>query len=204
VDTTETERPAPRTGVLPPRAPSGRGSSIAPIAAGVGLALAGVLHVLAAVGHRESSAVVVGFFLIVALGQVATAAWFSVLLGTARRPAAWQTAAVLGATVVLVGLYLVAHTTDLLAGFAAAPADEGTGLAHGHDDRGTGPVGLGQEPGGTAEQPGLLGSAAVLSELAATAGLLALLPLGARRRATDGILVVGLAAWVLWWTGVLR
>ena len=169
------------------REPRGRpGPPAGPLVALVALTVSGVLHVAAAVDQRASSDSLVGFFLLVALGELATAAWLVVVSATARRPPVWPTAAALAGTVVLVALHLVAHTTDLGSGLFSPAAIPG-----GHDH------------GVPVELPGLLGTATVAFELVAMMALLGLLPPGLRRRATDGILLLGAAAWVLWWTGVL-
>lgn len=183
-------------GRRPGRPPAG------PLVALVALVLAGVLHVAAAVEHRGTSELVVAFFLLVALAQLAAAAWLAVAAATRRPPRAWPAAAVLAGTVALVGLYLVAHTTDVLTGLTSPGAGAGL-VGHDHDVPASGPVPLGHAPAGTGELPGLLGSATVVSELVAMMALLGLLPPASRRRATDAILVLGASAWVLWWTGVL-
>lgn len=199
MDTLETTAIA-RTDETEGRARRAGGPLTGPATALLTLAIAGVLHVVAAVDHRGGSDLVVGFFLLVAGAQLATAAWLSVGAATGRRPAAWPVAIALTGTIVLVALYLVAHTTDLLADLTSPGA--GT-VGHDHDVRVEGPVPLGQEPASTGELPGLLGSATVAVELVAMMALLGLLPPAFRRRATDGLLVLGACAWVLWWTGVL-
>ena len=176
----------PRTGEQEPHGRAAGGPPAGPLVALVALAIAGALHVVAAVEQRGSSDQLVGYFLVLALGQLATAAWLAVGTATTRRPRVWPVTVALAGTVVLVALHLVAHTTDL-----------GTELAS------PGAIPGGHDHGVPVEGPGLLGTATVAFQLVAMTALLDLLPPRLRRRATDGILVLGASAWVLWWTGVL-
>jgi hypothetical protein len=162
-------------------------------------AAAGVLHVLAAVGHAGERELVTGFFLVTALGQLASGAGLAIAAVTGVRPRPLLVAGLLAATVGLVALYLVAHTTDLLAGFTAT----GDAAAHGDHEEPTGPVALGLTPVRTAEPPGLLGTATVAVEVLTILALTALLPARGRRLSGNLLLVLGATAWVLWLAGVL-
>ncbi len=177
------------------------------IAAG-GLAAAGGLHVAAAADHLDAGDVVAGFFLVVAAAQLGAGAWLAVgsvtRIGRPPRPVA----AVLAATVGLVLLYLVVHTTDLLAGVVGADHHGATGSAtHGaaHDGSSgpAGPVALGLAPAEAGSTPGLLGTVTVAVELVTVLALTALLPATHRRRAANSLLALGALAWVAWFTGVL-
>jgi hypothetical protein len=114
--------------------------------------------------------------------------------------------ALLGA-VALVGLYVVAHTTDLLATFQVhdAGAHHGAGTVEGtpHATETVGPVALGLEPVATREPAGPLGAATVATEMVTVLALTALLPARRRSGVTNALLLLGAATWVLWLTGVL-
>jgi hypothetical protein len=157
-----------------------------------------VLHVLAAIDHLGAGELVVAFFLVTALGQVAAAGGLAVSATTGRRPAAGPLAALLAITVGLLVLYLLAHTTDLLAGFS--PTDT-VGPEHEHAEP-TGPVALGSAPT-RGEAPDLLGTSTVALELLSVLAFTALLPPNARRGAGNVLAVLGGAVWLLWLTGVL-
>jgi hypothetical protein len=189
--------------------------------AAVGAAGAGVLHVAAAVGHREAGQLVVGLFLVAALAQCGGAWLLAVSALQARRPGAWSLAAALTGTLALVVLYVLAHTTDLLAGLAGSAAGAGHhagaeagghgGTAdpaaaaepQGHSVATDGLVALSAEPEPVAHPPGPLGTATVAFELLCAVGLTALLPRTWRGWALDAQLVLGALGWVLWLTGVL-
>lgn len=168
-------------------------------------AVAGGLHVAAAVDHRTAGELVVGFFLLVALTQLATGVWLAVGPGPRAGMPAWPVSAVLALTVGLLVLYLVAHTTDLLAG-VAGDAHGGTG-AGGHTGGAhaepVGPIALDTEPVHAARPPGLLGTATVAVQLGSVLALTALLPVAFRRRAVNGLFALGVLAWLAWLTGVL-
>jgi len=169
---------------------------------------AGGLHIAAAVEHLGAHDVVVGFFLLVALGQIGFGAWVAVSSWAGIRPDVRLVALALIGTVGLVGLYLVAHTTDLLAAFQVHDTAAGhhggtTGILQGHSTETSGPVALGLEPVSTPEPAGLLGTATVAAEMLTVLALTALLPERRRSRATDALLCLGGAVWLLWLTGVL-
>src|SRR4029453_12112082 len=83
-------------------------------AAAVSAATAGGLHVAAAVEHLGAHDFVVGFFLLVALVQLGLGAWVAVSTWADVQPDVRLLALALVGTVALVGIYLLAHTTDLL------------------------------------------------------------------------------------------
>jgi hypothetical protein len=180
--------------------------------AAVGAAGAGVLHVAAAVGHREAGQLVVGLFLLTALAQCGGAWLLAVTALQWRRPGRWTLVAGLAGTLVLVALYVLAHTTDLLAGLTGHGAGLEAGGGHG-DHAGAGPQGhsvategavaLSAEPEHVADPPGMLGTATVALELVCALGLTALLPRTWRGWALNGQLAVGALVWALWLTGVL-
>jgi hypothetical protein len=167
-------------------------------------AAAGVLHVLAAVDHAGGSEIVVGFFLVTALGQLASAGGLAIAGVTGEPPDPRLVAGILAATVGLVVLYLVAHTTDLLAVFTATDGPLAAVDPHGADHNpDTGPVALSGAPTGTGESAGPLGTATVALEVFSLLAFLAVLPQRGRRLAGNVLAVLGGAAWLLWLTGVL-
>lgn len=174
-------------------------------------AAAGFLHVLAAVDHRGTGDLVVGFFLLTALGQLAAAGGLAVVAVAGGRPGARLLIGLLAVTVALIVLYLVAHTTDLLAGLSAGDGPTGSGAvdaahADGHqqaETTTTGPVALGAAPPGHGEPPGLLGTATVTVELLSVLAVTALLPSRRRRPAGNVLLTLGATTWLLWLAGVL-
>jgi hypothetical protein len=191
--------------------------------AALAVATAGGLHVAAAADHVGMGQLVVGFFLLTALAQLGTAAWIvvSTWAGTRANPA--LVTLVLAGTVALIGLYVVAHTTGLLAAFGiteAAGAHSHAGT-HGAEtmtrfDPVTGvdfTQGLSVDSGGAVAMdgnvssaghaPGLLGTTTLAAELLAVAGLTALLPRTWRGRAVNALFALGGLAWLLWFTGVL-
>ncbi|MGY1689430.1 hypothetical protein [Geodermatophilus sp. SYSU D01105] len=216
--TTTDTAPAP----LPP-APARRRVPRWQLVAAAALAAAGVLHVAAAVDHLESGDLAVGFFLLTALAQVGLAAWLLLTAWAGTGPRRELVAFGLLGTVGLLGLYLVAHTTNLLDAFAVHDA---AGGAHAHDVPGRetvavdpitgvrfadgmpvateGPVAMAGAPVAAAGHgPEGLGTATVAVELLAMTALTALLPTSWRGRATNALLALGALAWVLWFTGVL-
>ena len=210
--------PAPRE-VLRPH----RSTPLWQLAAALGLATAGGLHVAAAVDHLSAGQLAVGFFLLTALAQAGLAAWLVLGAWAGTRPGRGPVAVALLGTVGLLVLYVLAHTTGLLDAFAVH--DAGT-AGHEHDVPGrvttaidpvtgvefaqgmplgaAGPVamdGLPTSAGG--HGPEAVGTAVVAAELLTVAALAALLPASWRGRALNGLLALGGAAWLLWLTGVL-
>jgi len=178
------------------------------VAAALATAGAGALHVAAAVDHSAARDFVVGFFLLTAFAQFGLGAWL--LLGTwlGKRPGTGPVALALIGTVALVGLYLVAHTTDLFAGLLAhtdgsAHGAHGAGASAGMAIPTEGPVALSGEPQTAPEPADLLGASTVALEMLSVLGLTALLPRTWRSRAVNALLVLGGLAWVAWLTGVL-
>jgi hypothetical protein len=176
--------------------------------AAVSAAAAGGLHVAAAVEHLGTHDLAVAFFLVVALLQLGLGAWVAVSTWAGVGPDVRLLTLALVGTVALVGLYLVAHTTDLLAVFhvdhAAGAGHHGTtGAPQGHSTETSGPVALGAEPVAARGPVGLLGTAAVTLEMASVLAFVALLPGRWRNHAANALLVLGGAAWVLWLTGAL-
>jgi hypothetical protein len=184
--------------------------------ASLAAAAAGALHVAAAAGHLASGDLVVGFFLLTALAQLGLGVGLFAGSRSGRGPGARSLAAAVAGTTLLVGLYLVVHTTDLLAGVPG----HGAGSAAGHVHDGStaavgathhagasiatdGPVAMGEQPTAGGEAPDLLGTATVALELLAIAAMTALLPRAWRSPAVNGLLALGALAWVLWLTGVL-
>jgi hypothetical protein len=196
----------PRTEVVP--APAGSltrwrcGAAVAALGAGC-------LHVAAAVEHLSAGDLVVGFFLLTALAQLGIGLWLLVGPWLGSGPGAAPLLAALAGTVLLLCLYLVAHSTDLLAGITGHEAghETGHGGPAGHHAgaavEAEGPVALGDEASADAEGPGLLGTATVAFELLSVVTLAALLPHRWRGRALDTVLALGGLAWLLWLTGAL-
>ena len=193
------------------------------LAAALGLATAGGLHVAAAVDHLSAGSLAVGFFLFTALVQTGLAAWLVLGAWAGTRAGRQLVAMALLGTVGLLALYVVAHTTGLLDVFAVH--DTATG-GHAHDVPGrvttavdpvtgvefaqgmplgaSGPVAMDGLPGSTGRHgPETVGTVVVGAELLTVAALAALLPASWRGRALDGLLVLGGTAWALWLTGVL-
>jgi hypothetical protein len=180
--------------------------------AALACAAAGVLHVVAAVEHREVGQLVIALFLVAAMVQCGGAWLLAVSALQWRRPGSWTLLAGLAGTLALVALYLLAHTTDLLAGLtghgtgaeAGGHGDHAAGAgAQGHSVATEGAVALGAEPEHVADPPGLLGTATVALELVCALGLTALLPRTWRGWALNGQLAAGAVVWALWLTGVL-
>jgi hypothetical protein len=171
-------------------------------------AAAGGLHIAAAVEHLGAHDLVVGFFLLVALGQIGFGAWVAVSAWAGIRPDVRLIALALIGTVGLVGLYLLAHTTDLFAAFQVHDTAAGhhggtTGVPQGHSTETSGPVALDLEPVSTREPTGLLGTTTVAVEMVTVLALTALLPGRWQSRAANVLLLLGGTVWVLWLTGVL-
>lgn len=206
-----------------PAPPAHRAAARWQLLAATGLAAAGGLHVAAAVDHLESGELAVGFFLLTALAQVGLAAWLVLTAWAGTRPSRELVAMGLLATVGLLGLYLVAHTTGLLDAFAVhdtaasghehgvagretVAVDPVTGIefADGMAINSEGPVPMaGAVAPATGHGPEAIGTATVAAELLALTALTALLPTTWRGRATNALLALGGLAWVLWFTGVL-
>jgi hypothetical protein len=176
-----------------------------PWAAVVSAVAAGGLHLRAAFDHVGSHDVVVGFFLAVAFAQLGLGVWLAMSIVTGLRPDVRLIGLALLSTVALVGLFVVAHTTDWLAAFQVhdAGAHHGAGAAPAHAPETVGPVALGLEPVTTREPAGLLGAATVAVEMVTVLALTALLPARWRGGVTNALLLLGAATWVLWLTGVL-
>ena len=139
---------APATAELPD-SPS-RGRRIWRWVAASSAVAAGGLHIAAAAQHVGTHDLVVGFFLLVAFVQLGLGAWIVVSSWAGTQPDVRLVALALMGTVALVGLYVVAHTTDLLAAFQVHDAAGGhggaTGAPQGHATETVGPVALGLEP----------------------------------------------------------
>jgi hypothetical protein len=193
------------------------------LAAALGLATAGGLHVAAAVDHLSAGSLAVGFFLLTALAQAGSAAWLVLGAWAGTRASRPLVAMALLGTVGLLALYVVAHTTGLLDTFAVH--DTLTG-GHEHDVPGrvttavdpvtgvefvqgmplgsSGPVAMDGLPASSGGHgPEAVGTAVVTAELLTVAALAALLPASWRDRALNALLVLGGSAWALWVTGVL-
>ncbi len=185
-----------------------RGHRAWPWAAALSAAASGGLHIAAAFDHVGTHDVVVGFFLLVAFAQLGLGVWLAMSIVAGLRPDVRLLALALLSTVALVGLYVVAHTTDLLAAFQVHDGGGGTHHGGGTAPQGTstqtvGPVALGLEPVATREPAGPLGAATVATEMVTVLALTALLPARWRGWVTNALLLVGAATWVLWLTGVL-
>jgi hypothetical protein len=196
---------APADGELRNR-PS-RGHGLWRWAAGLSAAAAGGLHVAAAVEHLGAHELVVGFFMLVALVQLGLGAWVVVSIGVGIHQDVRLVAFALLGTVALVGLYLLAHTTDLLVGFQAhevTAAHHGAiGAPQGHSTETTSPVALDLQPVADREPAGPLGTATVAVEMVTVLALTALLPGRWKSGAVNALLILGDTAWVLWLIGVL-
>jgi hypothetical protein len=181
--------------------------------AGLATAAAGGLHLAAAADHRAAGNLVVGFFLLTALAQfgLATAlpmaSWHSRAPGGRGLAAGWIAMGIAG-TVALVALYVVVHSSDLLAGFighdptAAAGHDHST-AGPGHPIETDGPISLSGSPETAGEPVTALGTITVAVELVSVAAFAALLPRSWRSTTMNALLLLGGSAWVLWLAGVL-
>jgi hypothetical protein len=162
--------------------------------------LAGGLHAVAAVQHAGEAPTLAAGFVATALVQLGTAGW----LALGARGSGWGTRTVvlaLGSTVAFLLVLLVAHTTTWLPVLHDGAA--GAHGGHGGHSTATGPVALGLDAPAEVEPLGVLGTATGLAEVVAVLGLVALLPPRARSRTTTGLLVLGLATWAAWLTGLL-
>ena len=200
-----------------------RGTARWQLVAALGLATAGGLHVAAAVDHLSAGSLAVGFFLLTALAQAGLAAWLVLGAWAGTRPGRQVVATALLATVALLTLYVVAHTTGLLDAFAVhhvttsghehdvpgrvvTAVDPVTGVefAQGMPLGSSGPVAMDGLPASSGGHgPEAVGTAVVTAELLTVAALAALLPASWRGRALNALLVLGGSAWALWLTGVL-
>jgi hypothetical protein len=164
---------------------------------------AGGLHVAAAAQHLDHGSLVVGFFLLVTAAQVGGGAWLALQAWLRLRPDPRLLLLGVVGTVALIGLFVVAHTTDLLLGYVSHPP------AHsGHTAVHTGPFAAGLstrndtlEP--VREAPGVLGTLTVVLEVAVVMALTALLPRRWGGMVCNGLLALGGLGWVLWLTGFL-
>ncbi len=157
------------------------------------LAAAGVLHVAAAADHPEAPDRVVWFFLAVALGHGGGAVWFTVAAATRQRPGALPVVLATAATVGLVLLYLIGHTTNLLDGISGVAGAADAAAHAGHALR----------PDAEAGHPaGWLGTSTVTVELVLLLALTALLPARVRRIVVNGVLALGALAWAFWLLGL--
>lgn len=163
-------------------------------------AAAGVLHVLAALAHLEAGALVVGFFLVTAFGQLAAASGLAISAVSGQRPAPGLLAGLLAVTVGLLCLYLVAQTTDLLGGVTTT--EFGGPAGHEHPEP-MGSVAMSDAPQVRGEPPSPLGTATVTVEVLSVLAFLALLSPRGRRLGGNALAVLGSVAWLLWLTGVL-
>jgi hypothetical protein len=172
-------------------------------ACALGAVAAGGLHLAAAAQHLEHGDLVVGFFLLVAAAQVGGGVWLALKAWQRLRPdPRLLLVGVLG-TVALIGLFVVAHSTDLLLGYVSTTSAHG-----GHTAVHTGPFAAGLstrndtlEP--VREAPGVLGTLTVALEVAVLMALAALLPRRWSGRVANCLLALGGLAWMLWLTGLL-
>jgi hypothetical protein len=188
----------------------------------VGAGAAGALHIAVAAEHLEAGDLAVGFFLLAALAQIGTASWLILHALTGQRPDHRFVTLALGATVALVGLYVVAHTTSLLDAFAVHGGSDHSGGAHAGSNhtpgidpvtgvdysqgvaiRPAGPVAMAGEVAPARHAPGMLGPVTVGAELLLIAAMTALQPATWRGRTVNGLLALGVLTWGLWLTGVL-
>jgi hypothetical protein len=165
--------------------------------------VAGGLHVVAASQHAQHGGAAVGFFLLVAAAQLGGGLGLAVFALTGTRPGSRLVLAGLAATVGMVGLFIVAHGTDLLLSYVSQQAGHDV-----HSTTHTGPFAAGLATRndtlvGVREAPGLLGMGTVAAELAGVVALTALLPRTWRNRVLDALLALCGLAWLLWFAGVL-
>lgn len=184
-----------------------------PWVAGLSTAAAGALHLVASFDLRSGGNLVISAFLLTAFLQIGVALLFG---GTYWRPVdtgapgdrgpapLWVLAAIVG-TVALVGVYVVAHSTGLLAGLT--PQNAPTAAGHIHSavlpapPVGSVPVGSPSTAPGNPPDP--LGTLTLAVQLLSVAAFAALLPHSWRRRTVNALLALSALAWVLWLTGVL-
>jgi hypothetical protein len=109
----------------------------------------------------------------------------------------------LAGTVVLIGLFVVAHTTDLLLAYVSHQPGDGA-----HTAVHTGPFAAGVATrndtlDAVREAPGLVGMLTLALEVGTLMVLTALLPRRWRGRVVNSLLALGGIAWLLWLIGVL-
>jgi hypothetical protein len=165
--------PSPTAGAGPAGVTARRRTSPALLAA-VGLYAAAAGHVIAALVHLSHGWSITAFFLVAAAVQVVVAG--RVGRGTA---AARLVVAVLLGTLGLVLLYVASRTLNLPFG----------GVHTVYNDR--------------PQDPDLLGTAVVVAELVTLATAPALLPERLRRWSTTTMMLVGVALWAAWATGLV-
>jgi len=185
-----------------------------PWVAGVSTAAAGALHLVASFDLRSGGNLVVSVFLLTAFLQIGVALLFG---GTYWRPVdtgapgdrgpapLWVLAAIVG-TVALVGVYVVAHSTGLLAGLTPQNAPAGhvhSAALPGQPVLPVGPVPTGGPTTAPGNPPDPLGTLTLAVQLLSVAAFTALLPHSWRRRTVNALLALSVLAWVLWLTGVL-
>lgn len=174
------------------------------LCAGAVTAMAGgALQVVTAVRHVEHGGLVVGFFLLVAAAQIGGGAWLAMHALTGLPPDRRVLLVGLLGTTALIGLLVIASTTDLLLAYVSrAPG-------HSHPALHAGPFAAGVSTRNDTlesvrEAPGPIGTLTVALAVGTLAALTGLLPRRWRGRVTSGLLAVGGIAWLLWLTGLLR
>jgi hypothetical protein len=193
-------------------------------AGALGAGAAGGLHIAVAVDHLDAGELAVGFFLLTAFAQLGLAAWLLLNSATGSRPDRRLVSLALLATVGLLGLYVVAYTTNLLDAFATTDASGAGGHSGGHSgsthtpgidpvtgvdlstgvaNRSQGPVAMAGEIAPAQHTPGSLGPLTVAAEVLLVAALTALQPAAWRRHTVNGLLALAGLAWALWFAGVL-
>jgi hypothetical protein len=191
----------------------------------LGAGAAGGLHIAVAVEHVEAGDLTVGFFLLTAFAQLGLAAWLLLNSFVGLRPDRRLVTLALFATVALMGLYVLAHTTSLLDAFAVPHGSDagghavdghsgvthrpgidpvtGVDLSDGVAISSSGAVAMAGEVAPVGHDPGTLGPWTAAAEILSVAALTALQPATWRRRTVNALLVLGGLAWALWFTGVL-
>ena len=172
--------------------------------AGLTTIAAAALHVVAAVQHVGRGEAGVGFFLAAAGAQVAGGLWLVVQALLRSRPDPRLLMAGLVATAVLVTLFVIAHTTDLVLFDVPVPAGHGA-----HDSLSTGPFAGGAATRNDTLDPvreatGLVGMVTVGLELVTVAALTALQPRRRRGQVLNVLFGLGLLGWLGWITGTLN
>jgi hypothetical protein len=184
-----------------------------PWLAGISTVAAGGLHLAAAGVHQSAGALHIDFFLLTAFAQFGLAVLLAVLLwqpagAGVHRQRVLVVGAAIAATVALIGLYVMVHSTDLLTGLIGR---QQLGAGHDHVHSALGTLGTGQPavpvppatPGTTTEPPETLGTITIAVELLALSAYTALLPQPWRRRTSNTLLALGGLTWALWLTGGL-
>ena len=168
-------------------------------------ALSGVLHVLAAVDHAPVNARAAVAFVLTAAAQFCMAGWIAAL---PHRPALARPVLIAGAiavTVAFIAAFVLAYTSDALAGLLGHASGHGATAAQGQWTTDiAGHILVGGNAPGLREGPTLLGGVTVTLEVFTLLSLVALLPAAWRRTAVDLILGLGGLIWILWIQGVLR